>query len=644
MRFAAILLILFTCGTPETQSPSPAAPDPAARAADFDLVIRGGEVLDGTGAPRVRADVGIRGDTIAAIGDLSKATAKRTLEAAGHVVTPGFIDLLGNSQAAVLIDPKLEGKVRQGVTTEVTGEGFSPGPLDEEMAAEMERTKPAGWPKVTWRTLGEFMKVVEQKGTALNFAFYVGARNQREMVIGHADRAPTAAELEEMKRIVQQAVDDGAVGIASALIYPPGRFATTAELTAMAKVAGSYWTHLRNEADRIESAIDEAIRIGREANVPVDIFHLKIGGQGNWGRMPQIVKKIEAARASGLDIAANVYPFTATSTDLVSIVPAWAVEGGYLKLQERLKDPATRTRIANDLRAGRLRGNGASSIAVRLAKTQRLDELAKSMGVDPAEAALRLFEQHPKSPIAIFFSLSEEDLKVALVQPWVAFGSDSGAVVGEMRKSGAHPRAYATFSKVLARYVREQKLLTLEEAVRKMTSLAASRARLADRGTLKVGMKADVAVFDPATVRDVSTYEDPHHFSEGVKHVIVNGTPVLLDGAMTGELPGRILRRTAPAGSADAAVGADAQRTARRFLGVADSGRRRNLSRKSSTIVSFAAVSNCRPPCSPFGNRCRRESSPAATSASCSSTLCRHGTRQSSMPCMIRNGGSSLVM
>lgn len=546
MRLAIFaIVVMLTCH----EKRQPAGSLDSARDDDFDVIIRGGEVLDGTGTPRVRADVGIRGDTIAEIGDLSQQTAKTTLDAKRKVVAPGFIDLLGNSQAAVLIDPKLEGKIRQGVTTEVTGEGFSPGPLNEEMAAEMERTKPAGWPKVTWRTLGEFMKVVEQKGTALNFAFFVGARNPREMVIGHAGRAPTSEELKTMERIVRQAVDEGAIGVASALIYPPGRFATTEELTALARVAGSYWTHLRNEADRIEPAIDEAIRIGREAKVPVDIFHLKIGGQQNRGRMPAIVKRIEAARASGLDIASNIYPFTATSTDLVSIVPAWAVEGGYLNLQERLKDPATRTKIANELRAGRLRGDGAASIAVRDVETKRLDELAKSMGVDPAEAVLRLFQSKDKSPIAIFFSLDEEDMKVALVQPWIAFGSDSGAVVGEMRKSGAHPRAYATFSKVLARYVREQKLLTLEEAVRKMTSLAASRARLSDRGILKKGMKADVVVFDPATVRDVSTYEDPHHFSEGVSHVIVNGTPVLRDGAMTGALPGRILRRSGSAGS-----------------------------------------------------------------------------------------------
>src|SRR5688572_24589219 len=279
-------------------SPGTTRSEPAEPAA-FDLIIRNGDVLDGTGSPRVRADVGIRGDTIAAIGDLSHASATTTLDARGQVVTPGFIDLLGNSQAAVLIDPKLEGKIRQGVTTEVTGEGHSPGPQNDVMLVEMERTKPKGWPRVTWHTLGEFMRVVEQRGSALNFAFYVGAANPREMVLGHANRAPTAEELRRMEAIVKQAVDEGAVGLSSALIYPPGRFATTEELIAMARVGGSYWTHMRNEASNIEGAIDEAIRIGREAKVPVNIFHLKIGGRENWGRMPAIVRKIEAARKSG---------------------------------------------------------------------------------------------------------------------------------------------------------------------------------------------------------------------------------------------------------------------------------------------------------------------------------------------------------
>ncbi|HEX6097212.1 MAG TPA: D-aminoacylase [Thermoanaerobaculia bacterium] len=507
---------------------------------ELDLLIKGGTVIDGTGAPRRRADVGIRGDTIVAIGDLAGATAKTTLDATNQVVAPGFIDLLGNSQAAVLLDPRLEGKIRQGVTTEVTGEGHSPGPQNEPMRAEMERTKPKGWPDVTWTTLGGFMSEVEKKGSALNFAFYVGAANPREMVLGHANRAPAPDELRRMEAIAKQAMDEGAVGVSSALIYPPGRFATTGELIALARVGGSYWTHLRNESTNIDAAIDEAIRIGREAKVPVNIFHLKIGGQTNWGRMPAVLKKIEAAQQSGVDVAANIYPFTASSTELTSTVSAWALEGGYPAFLARLKDPAQRKRIAGEIRA-----NPATVIRGNPSRT--LGDIAKQMGVDPAEAALRLFEQSPqKSPLAIFHSFSEEDMKAALVKPWVAFGSDSGAVVEALKEYGGHPRAYATFSRVLAKYVREEKLLTLEEAIRKMTSLAASRAGFKDRGVLREGMKADVVVLDPQRVQDRSTYEDPHHFSEGVAHVLVNGVPVLRDGKMTGALPGRVLRRAGP--------------------------------------------------------------------------------------------------
>lgn len=543
MRIALTVLLMLTC-QPERTGETGRVVRHERAARPYDLIIRGGDVIDGTGSPRSRKDIAIRGDTIVAVGDLGNAQAATILDAGSQIVAPGFIDLLGNSQAAVLLDPRLEGKIRQGVTTEVTGEGHSPGPQNETMLAEMERTKPKGWPKVTWTTLGGFMGEVEKKGSALNFAFYVGAANSREMVLGHANRAPTAGELRRMTAITKQAIDEGAVGLSSALIYPPGRFATTEELIALARAGGSYWTHLRNESGTIDAALDEAIRIGREANVPVNIFHLKIGGAANWGRMPAIVQKIEAARKSGVDVAANVYPFTASSTDLTSIVSAWALEGGYPAFLARLKDPAQRTRIASELRAGRLRDAAASSIVIRGNPSRGLDDIANEMNVDRAEAALRLFERAPqKAPLAIFFTFSEADMKTALVQPWVAFGSDSGAVVEALKEHGGHPRAYATFSRVLAKYVREEKLLTLEEAVRKMTSLAASRAGLKDRGVLREGMKADVVVFDPGRVQDRSTYEDPHHFSEGVSHVIVNGTPVLREGKMTGALPGRVLRR-----------------------------------------------------------------------------------------------------
>jgi N-acyl-D-amino-acid deacylase len=531
MRSVLTLLLAVTCA-----AESPSAPQ-------FDIRIINGDVIDGTGRARFRADVGIRGDQIAEIGNLSHATSKITIDARNRVVTPGFIDLLGHSEGSVLIDPNLEGKIRQGVTTEVTGEGHSPGPLNEAMAAEMERTKPPGWPPVSWRTLGEFMQVIEKRGSAINFAFFIGAANPREMVIGTGNRPATAEELKRMQAIVDQAMREGAIGLSTALIYPPGRFATTEELIALAR--GGYWTHLRNESDNILPALDEAFRIGREAHVPVNTFHLKAGGAMR-GHMPEIVAKIEAARKSGLDVASNVYPYTATATDLTSVVPAWALDGGYLAFVERLKDPATRSRIAQALRVG----DGSSillrqipSATLKRFERKKLNAIAAEMKTTPAEAAARLFEGSNSSPIAIYFGLSEEDMQYALKQPWVAVGSDSGAVVGAMKEAGAHPRAYGTFPRILGHYVRDVHLFTLEEAVRKMTSLAASRAGFADRGVLKPGMKADVVAFDPNTIADTSTYEDPHHFAIGISDVIVNGTGVLRTGKMTGALPGRVLRR-----------------------------------------------------------------------------------------------------
>lgn len=550
MRLPIFLALVLSCAKPTTTTSSSAARP--TEPPQFDVIIRNGSVIDGTGKPRFRADVGIRGDKIATIGDLSKATTSLTLDANGNVVTPGFIDLLGHSEGSVLIDPHLEGKVRQGVTTEVTGEGHSPGPLNEAMAAEAQRTKLPGYPDVTWRTLDDFMRVIEKRGSAINFAFYIGAANPREIVLGDADRAPSAEEQKTMNTIVDDSMRAGAIGLSSALIYPPGRFATTEELIALATVAGkyggAYWTHLRSESATEMQAIDEALRIGREAHVPVNIFHLKCGGTMR-GHMADVIAKIDAARKNGVDIASQIYPYTATSTDLTSIVPAWALQGGYLQFVARLKDPATRTKIAGELRIG-----NADDILVRnLPKApdgqraqferKHLAAIAKVMNTTPAEAALRLFEMSESSPIGIYFGLLEDDLKLAMKQPWVAVGSDSGAVVGAMRDVGAHPRAYGTFPRILGHYVRDERLFTLEEAVRKMTSFAASRAGLRDRGILREGMKADVVVFDPQTIADRSTYEDPHQYSVGIRHVVVNGRAVLRDSAMTEALPGSVLRR-----------------------------------------------------------------------------------------------------
>jgi len=543
MRFA-VLLLAIACGGRS----SPFHPD------KFDLLIRNGDVIDGTGRARVREDIGIRGDTIVAIGDLSRETARTTIDAHNQVVTPGFIDLLGHSEGAVLIDPHVEGKVRQGVTTEVTGEGHSPGPINDAMAAEVNRTKPPGFPDATWRSLADYMREIEKRGSAINFAFYIGATNPREIVLGDANRDPTPEELKRMEAIVDQAVNDGAWGLTTALIYPPGSFAKTEEIIALAKHTPSYWTHLRSEGDHIDAAIDEAIRIGREAHVRVNQFHIKTGGAMK-GHMSEVIERIERAQKSGVDYAGNVYPYTATSTDLQVIVPAWALQGGYLKFVERLKDPATRARVASEIRVG-----DGSTILIRgipepttmkQYERKRLDAVAREMNTTPAEAALRLFEGSNASPIAIYFNLLESDLELALKQPWTSVGSDSGAVVGAARQQGAHPRAYGTFPRILGHYVRDEKLFSLEEAVRKMTSLAASRVGFTDRGKIAVGMKADVVVFDPNTIRDASTYEDPHHFSEGISNVIVNGTLVLRDGKMTESLPGRVLRR--PHGAAASA-------------------------------------------------------------------------------------------
>jgi dihydroorotase/N-acyl-D-amino-acid deacylase len=548
MRTLALVLLL-ACSDPTPTRPATRQPSPSAT--HYDVIVRKGSVIDGTGAPRRRADIAINGDSIAAIGDLANTGATTTLDAHGDVITPGFIDLLGHSEASVLIDPHLEGKIRQGVTTEVTGEGHSPGPLNEAMAAEAERTKPPGYPDVTWRSLDNFMKVIEKRGSAINFAFYIGAANPREIVIGDADRPPTPEELKKMEAIVDEAMKQGATGMSTALIYPPGRFATTDELISLARVVarygGGYWTHLRNEANTILPAIDEAVRIGREAHVPVNLFHLKAGGAMR-GHMSEVIARIDAARKGGLDIAASIYPYTATSTDLTSIVPAWALQGGYLQFVARLKEPATRARIAGEIRVGDgsmlIRNLPRAPEAMRQQfERKRLMDIAGMMSTTSAEAALRLFEASNSSPIAIFFGLSEDDLKLAMKQPWVAVGSDSGAVVGAMRDVGAHPRAYGTFPRILGHYVRDEKLFTLEEAVRKVTSLAASRIGFRDRGKLAVGMKADVVVFNPATIADTSTYEDPHHFAAGIRDVLVNGKPVLRDGAMTSELPGRVVRR-----------------------------------------------------------------------------------------------------
>jgi len=505
----------------------------------LDLKVVNGRIIDGTGAPWYRGDLGVRGNTIVSIGDLSNVSASTTVDAHDHIVSPGFIDLLGQDQNAVFNEPTLEAKVRQGITTELTGEGSSPAPSKSGR----------------WKTLGEYLDAIDKQGCAINVALLVGASNPREMLIGDINRPPTAAESEEMDRIIDQAMREGAIGISTSLIYLPAMYSTTDEIVRMAKVAarygGVYFTHMRDEGDHIDMGLDEAFRIGREANIPVNIWHMKVGGAANWGKMPHVIARIEEVRAQGVDVAANVYPYIASSTGLSTLIPDWALEGGYAAMQDRLKDPEQRAKIADALRAqvAKRREHGIYVTRIdnpSLAPYEKkfVEEIAAAMNLAPEEALMRLFAETKGSPNVIFFSMNEDDVQFALKQPWVSVGSDSGAPGPQARANNAavHPRAYGTFPRVAGHYVRDVHLFSLEEAVRKMTSQAADRATFIDRGVLRPGMKADIIVFDADAIHDAAKFEDPNHFSEGVSDVIVNGVPVLRDGVMTKAFPGRTIR------------------------------------------------------------------------------------------------------
>jgi len=528
----AITMTLANCATTSTPT-------------TLDLKITNARLVDGTGAPWFRGDVGIRGDRIVAMGDLSGAASIATIDAQNKMVSPGFIDLLGWSQGTVIADPKLEAKVRQGVTTEVTGEGVSPGPSNPDRVRPGDR----------WLTLGDYLDELDRRGSAINFAQLLGASNPRSMVIGDVNRAPTMDEMRQMEAIAEQAMRDGAIGIGSSLIYVPAMYSTTEELINLSRVAakygGVYFSHIRDEGDRIDSALDEAFRIGREAKIPINVWHLKIGGRPNWGRMPQILGRIEAARAEGIDVAANVYPYAASATGLSTLAPDWAMEGGYDDFQKRLENPDDRARIAEALKAQVAR-RGERGIYVSQvfnpAQSQYekkfIGEIAAMMQTSPEEALMTLFAANNTSPRVIYFSMSEDDVRTALRHPWVSICSDASSPTDRHRADnvGMHPRAYGSFPRVLGHYARDEKLFSIEEAVRKMTSQAAARANLRDRGVLREGLVADIVIFDPDAVIDKATFDDPHHFSVGVTDVIVNGTPVLRDGVMTGKLPGKSIR------------------------------------------------------------------------------------------------------
>jgi dihydroorotase/N-acyl-D-amino-acid deacylase len=531
--------------------------------APFDLIIEHGHVIDGTGAPWYAADLGIRGGRIAAIGRLDQAPAKRRVDAAGRVVAPGFIDMLGQSELTLLVDPKVPSKVFQGITTEITGEGNSVAPVNDAIARENAKAYEHYGIKRDWSDFAGYFARLERQGIGINLASYVGATTVREMVIGYGDRAATPAELEQMQGLVAQAMRQGAVGVSSALEYAPAPYASTEELIALARTAaqygGIYATHMRSEQEAIMTAIEETIRIGRDAHIPVEIWHLKAGGVQNFGLMPEIIARIERARASGVDIAADTYAYPAWANDLSAFIPPWAHDGGNAKLIERLKDPGTRERIKKELATPATDWDNewqsvpgpAAVLISTVANPQLLGlqgktlaDIAKARGTDPMDTLFDiLIEDDAQTSVAVF-AMSEPDIELAAVQPWVSFCNDSAGTSPEglLGKEFPHPRAYGTFPRVLRKYVREERRMSLEEAIAKFTSLPASRLRLADRGVIKAGMWADLVVFDPQTITDRATFSEPNQLSFGMQWVLVNGVPVIGDGAATGALPGHVLR------------------------------------------------------------------------------------------------------
>ena len=528
----------------------------------FDLVISDGHIMDGTGSPWYSGDLGIRAGKIAAIGNLSQAARKRTIDAGGKVVAPGFIDMLGQSEMTILVDPRLPSKIFQGITSEITGEGNSIAPLNDAIIQSDRKSYEYYHITPDWKTFRQYFGRLEKQGIGINLASYVGATQVRRMVLGDEDRQPTPEQLEQMKTLVREAMKDGAVGVSTSLEYAPAPYAKTAELIALAgeagKFGGIYATHMRNESDSVLEAIDEALRIGREGHIPVEIWHIKVAGKSNWGRMPEVVAKINAARAAGADVSADTYAYTAWYNDFSAFIPPWAHDGGTQKLVERLKDPATRARIRKDmLTPSRDWDNEWQEIpgpeAIMIGAVQnpallsmqgkRLSEVAKLWNKDPIDALFDFLIQDPNTGVAVF-GMSQPDVTLALQQPWVSIDNDSEGTSPEglLGHAHPHPRAYGTFPRILSKYVREDKALSLENAIRKFTALPAQRMRLADRGVLKTGMWADVVVFDPATVRDRATFDNPNQLSDGMEFVLVNGVPVIDQGKMTGALPGKVLR------------------------------------------------------------------------------------------------------
>jgi N-acyl-D-amino-acid deacylase len=550
----ALAVSLFSCSDVTVEEKAPAA--------HFDLVISNGLIYVGSGGEPYRADIGINNDRIAAIGN-ELGSGDKTIDAAGYAVAPGFINMLSWATTSLIEDGLSQGDIRQGVTLEVMGEGWSMGPLNDSMKAESIKRQGDIKYDIDWTTLGEYLQFLEDKGVSTNVASFVGATTVRIHELGFEDRAPDAEELERMQTLVHQAMREGAMGVASSLIYAPAFYADTEELIALSKVAagygGRYISHMRSEGNQLLEAVDELITIAREAEIGAEIYHLKAAGEENWPKMDLVFERIEAARASGLDITADMYNYTAGATGLDAAMPPWVQEGGLDAWIERLQDPAIRERVALEISTPTdewenlyLATGGPDKVLLIGFKNpdlkhltgKTLAEVAAMRGTSPEITMMDLVVEDGSRVSTAYFIMSEENVRKKIAQPWMAFDSDaeSMAPAGKFLLSNPHPRAYGNFSRLLGKYVRDEQIISLAEAIRRLTSFPAENLKISDRGTLQEGYYADIVIFDPATIRDHATFAEPHQYSTGMQHVIVNGVPVLMDGEHTGSTPGRFVK------------------------------------------------------------------------------------------------------
>jgi N-acyl-D-amino-acid deacylase len=554
LPFAATTIVLAACSG---AGPAP-VPVPS-----YDLVIRGGTVYNGSGSPARVTDVAVDGDRIVKVGDLRNAKGTSEIDASGLAVAPGFINMLSWATESLIEDGRGVADLLQGVTLEVFGEGGSMGPLNEAMKKEAVEQMGDIKYDIPWTTLGQYLNHLVERGVSPNVASFIGATTVRVHELGYADRAPNAEELARMQALVRQAMEEGALGVGSSLIYAPAFYAKTDELIALSKAAapygGSYISHMRSEGARLLESVDELMRIAREAGVPAEIYHLKAAGQGNWGKLPAVIAKVDSARAAGLEIRADMYNYTAGATGLDASMPPWVQEGGYNEWAKRLKDPAIRQRVAAEMRTptdkwenfftavgtpDRIILVGFRNDSLKPLTGKTLAEVARMRGKSPEETAMDLVIEDGSRVGTVYFLMSEENVRRQVAIPWVSFGSDAEAPAteGVFLKSNPHPRAYGNFSRLLGKFVREEKLITMEEAIRRLTWLPARNLKIASRGALIPGYFADIAIFDPAKVSDHATFEKPHQYSTGMVHVFVNGVQVVKDGQHTGAKPGRVVR------------------------------------------------------------------------------------------------------